>query len=125
MDEARTALPRRRRRNWSPAALGGPTIKLVRFQTETGSIYEVVRDDKGMRWRRLSATFASGQLRSEEGVLTAWPRFALGARCALRSKPINPPWPRVVRTSWIVAFLQVEVESRPEVETERSAEVTA
>jgi len=84
------------------------TSTRVRFRTETGSIYEVSRDAEGMRWKRLSATLASGPLRSEGGVLTAWPDFALGERCELRSEPINPPWPRVVQTSWIVAFLEVD-----------------
>jgi hypothetical protein len=98
-----------------------PYRQRVRFRTETGSIYELVRDAEGMRWKRLSATLASGPLRSDSGVLTEWPDFRLGERCDLWSEPINPPWDRIVLTTRIVAFLEVEVE----VEAEPSAEVEA
>lgn len=40
-------------------------------------------------------------------MLTAWPPILeLGERCMLWSEPINPPFPRLVRTSRIVAFLE-------------------
>jgi hypothetical protein len=96
--------------NSSAAGVRASTIRLVRFRTETGSVYEVVRDAEGMRWRRLSATLASGPLRSEQGDLTAWPDLALGERCELWSEPINPPWPRIVLTTQIVAFLEIEAD---------------
>jgi hypothetical protein len=82
----------------------------VRFRTETGSIYELVRDAGEMRWKRLSATLASGPLRSDNGVLTAWPDFTLGEPCVLWSEPMNPPWDRIVMTTRIVAFLEVQTE---------------
>ena len=85
----------------------------LRFRTETGSTYDVVRDADGMRWCRRSVTLASGQLRSESGILLAWPKTRLGERCALWSEPINPPWTRIVRTSRIVAFLEIDTETGP------------
>jgi hypothetical protein len=100
--------------NSSAAGVRASTIKLVRFQTETGSVYEVVRDAEGMRWKRLSATLASGPLRFRQGELTEWPEFSLCEPCALRSEPINPPWERIVLTTRIVAFLKVEAESPAE-----------
>jgi len=67
-----------------------------------------------MRWKRRSATLASGPLRSGEGELTEWPEFALGEPCVLRSEPINPPWERIVTTTPIVAFLEIQAKSPAE-----------
>ncbi|HJP89050.1 MAG TPA: hypothetical protein VJ850_08455 [Candidatus Limnocylindrales bacterium] len=78
----------------------------IRFQTETGSIYELSRSAAGaMAWRRLSATLASGDLRSDRGTLVDWPEVVVGGRCFLLSEPINPPFPRLVSTSFVVAIL--------------------
>jgi hypothetical protein len=59
---------------------------------------------------RLSTTPASGSLRSEQGELTEWPAFVLGKPCELASEPINPPLPRLVQTSRIVAVLEVQMD---------------
>ena len=80
----------------------------VRFQTETGSIYEITRDSEGMRWRRLSATLASGTLRNDGAPLLRWPTVRVGERCALLSEPFVPPLPRLVWTSNVVAILERE-----------------
>jgi hypothetical protein len=94
-----------------------PFPQRVCFRTETGSVYAVSRDAEAMRWRRLSVTLASGVLRSDRGELTEWPNFALGEPCVLLSEPINPPWDRIVLTTRIVAFLEVEAEPSAEVES--------
>ena len=83
-------------------------VEGARFQTETGSVYALTRAGEEMHWRRESATLASGPLRSDGGILTAWPAIELGERCDLWCEPINPPWPRLVRTSRIVALLNDE-----------------
>lgn len=85
-----------------------PAMARLRFRTETGSVCELRRDALGMRWRRVSATLASGVLRSEEGRLLAWPVVEVGRRCALWSEPIVPPWPRLVLTSEVVGLLVAE-----------------
>jgi len=82
----------------------------VRFRTATGSIYLLARTDEGMRWHRETVTLGSGVLRSEHGTLVAWPEVALGQRCELLSEPINPPLPRLVLTSEIVALLDEPAE---------------
>lgn len=81
----------------------------IRFQTETGSVYEISRDVDGMRWRRLSATLASGTLRSDGASLLSWPDVRVGDRCVLPSEPFVPPFPRVVWTSEVVAILEHQV----------------
>ncbi|HYK95253.1 MAG TPA: hypothetical protein VE011_05205 [Candidatus Dormibacteraeota bacterium] len=80
----------------------------VRFQTETGSVYEIVRDTRGMRWRRLTATLASGPLRNDGADLLSWPEVRVGERCSLLSEPFTPPFPRTVFTSVVVAILERE-----------------
>ena len=78
----------------------------VRFQTETGSIYELARAASGeTTWQRLSATLASGPLRTDGGRLLEWPEVIIGARCVLQCEPLNPPAPRIVATSFVVTFL--------------------
>lgn len=81
----------------------------IRFQTETGSVYEISRDIDGMRWRRLSATLASGTLRNDGAALLSWPDVRVGDRCVLPSEPFMPPFPRVVWTSEVVAILEHEL----------------
>lgn len=90
----------------APGAEGD--IERIRFQTETGSVYEISRDEDGMRWRRLSATLGSGRLRDEGARLVAWPTVRLGERCELLSEPLVPPFGRQVQTSWVVAILEAE-----------------
>jgi len=81
-------------------------VEWVRFQTETGSIYELTRTRSGaMFWQRLSATMASGVLRTNGGRLLAWPEVVIGARCQMLGEPINPPFLRRVDTSFVVAIL--------------------
>jgi hypothetical protein len=81
-------------------------VELVRFQTETGSIYQLTRVATGaMSWSRLSATMASGTLRTEGGALREWPEVVIGRRCHLIGEPVNPPFPRFVSTSFVVAIL--------------------
>ena len=81
-------------------------LEQVRFQTETGSAYELLRAATGaMSWSRLSATMASGILRDERGALLEWPEVVVGGRCFLLCEPINPPFPRLVSTSFVVAIL--------------------
>jgi hypothetical protein len=87
---------------------GGPEDEHVRFQTETGSIYEISRDAEGMRWRRLSATLASGPLRNEGAELVRWPEVRVGERCPLVSVPFIPSLQRLVLTSTVVAILSGE-----------------
>jgi hypothetical protein len=83
----------------------------IRFQTETGSVYVLNRDGERMCWHRESVTLGSGPLRSDNGILLRWPSaIELGERCELLSEPINPPWPRLVLTSRIVALLDVPAE---------------
>jgi hypothetical protein len=81
------------------------TATRVRFRTETGSVYLLTQDEEGMRWQRETATLGSGVLRSDHGVLLAWPEFELGQRCKLRCEPINAPFERLVWSSRVVAFL--------------------
>jgi len=81
----------------------------IRFQTETGSVYELVRTEAGeMSWARLSATLASGDLRNAGGRLLHWPEVVIGARCDLIGEPLNPPFPRAVRTSFVVAIIDAD-----------------
>lgn len=91
-----------------PAASGdsAPFEEQLCFQTETGSVYELTRYANGqMAWVRRSSTLASGRLRAQGGRLLEWPEVFVGARCTLLSEPINPPFTRVVRTSFVVAIL--------------------
>ena len=68
--------------------------------------YEIVRTASGgMDWRRLSATLASGKLRSEGGALLDWPEVVVGGRCFMLSEPVKPPFVRLVSTSFVVAIL--------------------
>ena len=53
----------------------------------------------------MSATMASGPLRTDRGRLLEWPEVVVGARCLLACEPINPPFPRLVATSFVVAIL--------------------
>jgi hypothetical protein len=82
----------------------------IRFRTATGSVYEITRGPAGMRWQRISATFASGVLRNEGARLVAWPDVRLGERCRLLSEPLAPPHPRLVWTTEVVAILGEEGE---------------
>jgi hypothetical protein len=81
-----------------------PPFRRLRFQTETGSVYEIVADATGMRWHRTPG-LGSGVLRSEEGVLVAWPDVRLGSGCVLLCEPYAPPFPRLVVTSIVVGVL--------------------
>lgn len=90
-------------------ANAGAEREVIRFQTETGSVYEVSRDVDGMRWRRLSATLASGTLRNDGAELLRWPDILIGHPCTLDSEPFVPPFPRVVWTSEVVAILEHQV----------------
>lgn len=91
--------------------MDGSSHERIRFQTETGSVYALTRNDEAMCWHRESVTLGSGPLRSDGGVLTDWPPILeLGERCMLWSEPINPPFRRLVRTSRIVAFLEASDE---------------
>jgi hypothetical protein len=57
----------------------GSSYARMRFRTATGSVYELVRDERGMGWSRLSATMASGPLRgSGAWPLRAWPEVTIG-----------------------------------------------
>ena len=86
----------------------------VRFQTETGSVYELTRAASGkMSWQRLSATLVSGPLRTDGGRLLAWPEVVVGARCLLMCEPLNPPAPRVVATSFVVTLLDEQRRAIP------------
>jgi len=85
---------------------GDEVVDRIRFQTETGSIFELTRTRTGaMYWQRLSATLASGVLRTDGGRLLAWPEVVIGARCQMLSEPIDAPFPRGVATSFVVARL--------------------
>jgi hypothetical protein len=76
----------------------------IRIRTETGSNYEIVRGERGMWWRRISATSASGPLRgSGPWPLFRWPAVRLGSSVVL----VGPPYvqgtaARVVVTSRVV-----------------------
>lgn len=89
------------------------SVERIRFRTETGSIYVLERfDSDAMLWHRESTTLASGVLRTEAGILTHWPStIELGECVDLWCYPINPPLPRLVQTSRIVAFLPVDERS--------------
>jgi hypothetical protein len=91
-----------------------PKDERVRFRTETGSIYEISRDSEGMRWRRLSATLASGPLRNDGARLLQWPEVRVGERCRLLSEPFVSRFPRLVLTSSVVAILDPARESHAE-----------
>jgi hypothetical protein len=84
----------------------GALEERVLFRTETGSLYEISRAGAGMRWRRLSATLASGFLRNDGAELVGWPEVRVGERCRLLSQPFVPPLPRLVLTSTVVAILE-------------------
>lgn len=87
-------------------------VDRIRFQTETDSVYQLTRLATGeMTWRRLSTTMVSGTLRTEHARLLEWPEVAIGARCHLVSEPINPPYPRFVITSVVVAILEAVLKS--------------
>jgi hypothetical protein len=92
---------------------GRPAGERVRFQTETGSVYEIVRDARGMRWRRLTATLGSGPLRNDGANLLSWPEVRVGERCSLPSESLAPPFPRLVFTSVVVAILEREGAGQP------------
>ena len=79
--------------------------EIIRFQTATGSVYEVARNSDGMRWQRITATFASGVLRNEGARLLEWPDVRVGRSCLLLSEPYDPPDLRLVWTSVVVAIL--------------------
>lgn len=80
--------------------------EIIRFQTATGSVYEISRKPDGMRWQRITATFASGVLRNEGARLLEWPKVRVGQSCQLLSEPLNPPDLRLVSTSAVVAILE-------------------
>jgi hypothetical protein len=86
------------------------TMERIRFRTETGSVYVLEQfDSDAMLWHRESATVASGRLRSDAGILMRWPpTIELGERVELLSYPLNPPSPRFVWTSRVVAFLEID-----------------
>jgi hypothetical protein len=84
----------------------GTEREVIRFRTETRSVYEVARTTDGMSWQRISATFASGVLRNEGARLVAWPDVRVGKRCRLLSEPLHPPHPRLVWTTEVVAILE-------------------
>jgi hypothetical protein len=85
--------------------------EIIRFQTATGSVYEVARDPSGMRWQRITATFASGVLRNEGARLLEWPEVRVGHSCQLLSESLKPPDPRLVWTSVVVAILEQATEA--------------
>jgi hypothetical protein len=85
--------------------------EIIRFQTATGSVYEVARNSEGMRWQRVTATFASGVLRNEGARLLRWPEVRVGESCLLLSEPLVPPYTRIVWTSAVVAILEREAEA--------------
>lgn len=82
----------------------------IRYRTTTGSVYELVRDERGMWWRRLSATMASGPLRgSGAWPLRAWPEVVIGAPVQLVGPPYVPGADvRVVYTTPVVEIIQDE-----------------
>ena len=86
----------------------------IRYRTTTGSVYELVRDERGMWWRRLSATMASGPLRgSGAWPLHGWPEVTIGAPVQLVGPPYVPGADvRVVYTTPVVEI--IEDESGPE-----------
>jgi hypothetical protein len=90
--------------------------RLVRFLTETGSVYELTSDDEGIRWRRTRVTLRSGILRNSGARLLAWPSVRVGERCRLRSEPYLPqPDPfgrdeRLVLTSTVMEILEQAVD---------------
>jgi hypothetical protein len=107
-----------RRSRWlpmsSPADRHSPAPRereVIRFQTMTGSVYEVARSSEGMRWQRITATFASGVLRNEGARLLEWPVIRVGQSCLLRSEPFAQPDSRVVWTSQVVAILEYSTEA--------------
>lgn len=85
--------------------------EIIRFQTATGSVYEVARAPDGMRWRRISASLASGPLRNDGARLLRWPGVHVGDSCLLLSEPFVPPHPRLVWTSQVVAILEHAAEA--------------
>lgn len=103
---------------WGPAhGITGSWIRAlpleplrVRFRTETGSVYEIARDGRGMRWSRLSATLASGPLRSSSPwPLLRWPRLALGEGVELVGPPyVEDSEARVVLTTRVVEIVEDE-----------------
>jgi hypothetical protein len=91
-------------------APGAPAAhERIRFRTETGSVYQITRDSEGMGWVRLSATLASGILRTEAAKLLEWPRLKVGNRCDLWSEPLVPPLLRLVQTSLVMEILEHEM----------------
>jgi hypothetical protein len=78
----------------------------VRFRTATGSRYEV--DNREMVWRRLSATLASGRLRSDSGRLLMRVDPTVGVSTLLVCEPFAPGLgSRVVMTTPVVAIEEV------------------
>ena len=75
----------------------------IRFGTESGSVYEVDNREP-MWWRRVSATLASGQLRSADGPLDEDAEPVVGHPCYLIAidNPYLPGTARIVITTRVV-----------------------
>lgn len=92
--------PDRRRCRHDAAGRGQRTV--TRFQTETGSAYEV--DLERMTWRR-TPTFGSGVLRGESGPLLALGLDEVGRSAILLCPPFRVGGPlRTIMTSTVVAI---------------------
>jgi hypothetical protein len=81
---------------------------VVRFRTETGSVYTV--DNEALLWRRLVRSPRSGVLRTESGRLTAPATPVLGEMTLLVGPPFAPGLgPRLVITTRVTAILPMEL----------------
>lgn len=58
----------------------------MKFQTESGTIYEVANG----RWRRVSSTERSGQTRRDDGVIVGVPYIRLGEPALIRDTDVLP-----------------------------------
>jgi hypothetical protein len=93
---------------WTQRGSGfGAMVRRIRFRTETGSLYEVIRDERSMAWSRVP-TLSSGKLRTATGRLLTWPEVTVGRHCLLICEPLLPPLARLVVTSLVVAVLECD-----------------
>lgn len=58
----------------------------MKFQTESGTIYEVANG----RWRRVSSTERSGQTRRDDGVILGFPYIRLGEPAIIEDTDVLP-----------------------------------
>jgi len=88
-------------------------MSVVRFRTETGSVYTV--DNVTLLWRRIVRSPRSGVLRTESGRLSAPVTPVLGQSALLVGPPFGPGLgPRMVITTRVTAILPAGLSAPPD-----------